>query len=169
MSSPEAVVMRWLALGTRMVRGSLREAFSRLAVFAGRVPRPNMGGSRQNPPWPAGVRHPQTGGVGSLTHKAVQRLLPGGDIIRQLKGKKRSRRRGKARRKKAKSRARASPEQARMTILFRVFVFALMNLREAFDRLAIFAGTMPRPIEEEERMNPPSGRPGQFASALEAS
>ena len=35
--------------------------------------------------WPAGVRHPQTGGVGSLTHKAVQRLLPGGDIIRQLK------------------------------------------------------------------------------------
>ena len=48
-----------------------------------------------------------------------------------------------------------------------------MNLREAFDRLqgnlwqAIFAGTMPRPIEEEERMNPPSGRPGQFASAAQ--
>ena len=167
--SPEAVVMRWLALGTRMVRGSLWEAFSRLAVFAGRVPRPNMGGSRENPPWPAGVRHPQTGGVGSLTHKAVQRLLPGGDIIRQLKGKKRSRRRGKARkarREKAKSRARASPEQARFTILFRVLVFALMNLREAFDRLAIFAGTMPRLIEEEEHMNPP-GRPGQFASAAQ--
>ena len=56
-----------------------------------------------------------------------------------------------------------SPEQARFTILFRVLIFVHMNLREAFDRLAIFAGTMPRPIEEEH-MNPP-GRPGQFASA----
>ena len=61
-------------------------------------------------------------------------------------------------------------EEAKSTILFHALFLNLMvqrSLREAFDRLAIFAGTMPRPIEEEERMNPPSGRPGQFASAAQ--